>query len=130
MRIDYILDSSALLALLHREPGQDTVESVLEVAGISAVNFCEVIGKLLAVPMDLSTAVEAARATQIAVIPFDDQAACDAAALQPLTKALGLSLGDRACLALARREGTPVLTTDRAWKKIAPKLSIDVRVLR
>jgi len=128
--ISYILDSSALLALLQREPGPDLVESVLDTTGMSAVNLCEVIGKLLAIPTDLFTAVETVRATGVEVIPFDHELACAAAALQPLTKALGLSLGDRACITLARSRNVPVLTTDRAWKKLSLKVGVDVRVIR
>ena len=106
------------------------MESILDVAGMSAVNVCEVIGKLLAIPMELPSAIETVRSTQVEVVLFDHQLACETAGLLPLTKSLGLSLGDRACLALARHEGVPVLTTDRAWKNLAPKLGIDVRVIR
>ena len=130
MPISHILDSSALLALLHREPGQDVVKAALDGAAMSAVNFCEVVTKLLAIPMELPTAIETSQAPEVQVIPFDRQCACEAAGMLPLTKPLGLSLGDRACLALARLEGVPVLTTDQAWKKLAAKLGIDIRVIR
>jgi PIN domain nuclease of toxin-antitoxin system len=61
-------------------------------------------------------------------VPFDEELARGAGALRPATKSLGLSLGDRACLALAQREGLPVLTADRAWAKLA--VGVEVKVIR
>lgn len=130
MKIEYVLDSSALLAFLHREPGDDVVKPALATAAMSAVNVSEVVCKLLAIPTDLATALATFRSTGVEVVPFDYGSACETAALLSPTKSLGLSLGDRACIALARRSNVPVLTADRAWKKLASKLSVDIRVIR
>ena len=64
----------------------------------------------------------------MSIVPFDDELAYDSAGLRPATERLGLSLGDRACLALAKREGLPVLTADRAWSEL--DIGVEVRLIR
>lgn len=96
----YVLDDSAVVALLNREPGEDRVEPILAVSVISAVNYCEVIGKLIDAGMPESAARESADLLGVEVIGFSADLAHIAAALRPATKSLVLSLGDRSCLAL------------------------------
>lgn len=64
----------------------------------------------------------------LSIVPFDDELAYDCAGLRPVTKHLGLSLGDRACLALAKREVLPVLTADRVWSEL--DIGVEVRLIR
>lgn len=113
--IDVVLDSSVILAHLFNEPGGDAVSARLKTAALSAVNLCEVAGKLA--DRGLTTREINAVVTDLgcAVIAVDRDLGLHAAALRTQTRALGLSLGDRVCLALALRESLPVLTADRAW---------------
>lgn len=114
-----VLDASALLALVHDEPGAAPVaEAIAARAAISIVNLAEVLSKLADAGVDperarreLLDAADDQRA--LAVEPFTDVDSVEVARLRPTTRALGLSLADRACLALARRLAVPVLTADR-----------------
>jgi ribonuclease VapC len=126
--IRHILDSSAILAMLYLEPGADTVAAVLSHAVLSSVNLTEVVGKLTRRGLPLSEAVRLVRVLQLRVMPFDERQAMAAAALQNPTAPLGLSLGDRACLALAQRMSLPIVTADRAWAKL--DLGIEVKLIR
>ncbi|MFZ1106612.1 MAG: PIN domain-containing protein [Hyphomicrobiaceae bacterium] len=65
---------------------------------------------------------------RLAIVPFDEELARQTGALRPATRSLGLSLGDRACLALAQRERLPVLTADRSWAKL--DLGIAITMVR
>lgn len=123
-----VLDASALMALLQDEPGADRVEAVLDEALISAVNYCEVVGKLqdYGVPSGDIAAILAA--VPLDVIAFDAAQAIEAGALRPATRRSGLSLGDRACLALARIRGASALTADKAWLDL--DIGVDVVALR
>jgi ribonuclease VapC len=125
-----VLDASALVALLRREPGWEKVEAMLDGAVISTVNLAEVVGFLAR----KGATEEAIRAvlTRVAIerADFDDQLALHAGLLEPLTRAAGLSLGDRACLALADRLGLPAITTDRAWAGVAESVGVPVHVIR
>lgn len=124
----WILDASAVLALLQGEKGADEVEARLARAGISSVNLNEVAGKLVDAGMPEDEAREAVNALGLEVIPFDEELAWRAASLLPLTGPLGLSLGDRACLATGLAAGRPVLCGDRAWSKL--ELPVPVERIR
>ena len=113
-----VLDASAVLALLQEEPGSQAVEEWLPGAAISTVNLSEVAGKLLELGMPEREAAEVVQALGLDIVPFHEDLAWRAAALKTLTKASGLSLGDRACLATGVLLDRPVLTADRAWTKI------------
>ena len=122
-----VLDASALLALLQDEPGSEVVEPLIETAVVSSVNWSEVAQKSLERDVDIRGLREDLTGLGLTLAPFTDRDAEEAAWLRGRTKDLGLSLADRACLALAGRLGTEVLTTDRAWTRVP---SIPVRVIR
>lgn len=124
----YLLDASAALALIYREPGADRVEAVLPEASISAVNLCEVVSKLHDRKVSEHDIALNLADLDFEVESFDPALALHAAALRPVTCHLGLSLGDRACLATAAATGRIVLTADRAWAKL--DLGIPVELLR
>lgn len=126
---DIIADSSAILALLWDEPGADVVASVIERAALSAVNWSEIATLLVGrgMPDEQLRAVLAALPVA-AIVPFERDQAETAGRLRRDTRHAGLSLGDRACLALAKTHGLPVLTADRVWSTLA--LGIEVRLIR
>jgi PIN domain nuclease of toxin-antitoxin system len=128
-----VLDASALLALLREEPGAARVaEQMGGGAAISAVNWAEVLARLVDLggdPVEITARTLSASATgAVEVVPFDDEEARETARLRLRTRSLGLSLGDRAALALARRRGVPVLTADRAWRSL--RLAVKIEVIR
>jgi PIN domain nuclease of toxin-antitoxin system len=125
---DIVLDASAVLALLQREAGADVVLQHLENAMISSVNLAELAARLADHGMPGTEIREIAEAIGVEVVSFDKNQAYTAASLRPITRAKGLSLGDRACLALAMERGAPALTADRAWTEL--DLGIDVRLIR
>ena len=123
-----VLDASAVLALLANERGAEPVQAALGSAVISAVNLAEVLAKLGDRGVTEAEQRVIRMSLDIEVRTFDESAAWRASSLRDATKSHGLSIGDRACLALALDEGLPVLTADRVWSKLA--LGVDVRVLR
>lgn len=123
-----VLDASALLALLGDEPGGGRVTACLPEALMSAVNLAEVAGVLIRSGVPPVEARGLLDDLALTVIPFDEDHAHRAAALRPATRAAGLSLGDRACLALAQSRNLPALTADRAWGKL--KIGIRIEVIR
>ena len=112
-----VLDASALLAFLRNEPGAEKVASVLTRCCISAVNLTETLGKLVEHGKPLDDSAYQVERLRIPVIPFDAAQARLAASFGKPARDAGLSLGDRACLALALHEGLPALTTDGQWEK-------------
>ncbi len=123
-----VLDASAVLALLQAEPGADIVTAALPKAAWSAVNASETVAKLAERGMK-GKAIQAVLAMlALETRPFDAAQAYESGLLRPATRALGLSLGDRACLSLAQTLGRPVLTADRAWARI--DVDVQVRLIR
>lgn len=122
------LDTSAVLALLFDEPGRERVDPVVDEALISAVNLAEIVSKLVESGYEDAEAERAIDGLLPLVVPFDIPQAVDAGALRRETRQFGLSLGDRACLALARRELARVLTADRVWADL--DLGIEIEVIR
>lgn len=123
-----VWDASALLVLLNAEPDGERLAGELGEALISAVNLSEVVAKLADAGMPEGDLREALAALPLEVAPFDEGLAYVAGLLRPATRARGLSMGDRACLALALASGLPVVTADRAWQRL--DLGIEVRTLR
>ena len=123
---ELVLDASALLALMRAEEGADRVAAVLDHAVIGAVNLAEVISKLVREEIAIRIVREWIDALELDVRPFDRELAYAAGELLPATRAQGLSLGDRACLALARALGAAALTTDRAWRSLDVGVAIEV----
>jgi ribonuclease VapC len=123
-----VLDASALLAMMKSEPGGMIVEARLLGSGISSVNWSEVIQKLIAQEVVTIGLQEALEDLGLIILPFTTEQAELAASLWTTTKSLGLSLGDRSCLALAITLSLPVLTADKAWENL--ELPITVQVIR
>lgn len=124
-----VLDASALLAVLNQEPGSESLspERLIQ-ATLSAVNLAEVHTKLVRRGVPAEEAWEDATSIVAEIVPFTEEQARIAGGLVAQTQSLGLSLGDRACLALALAVKAPVYTTDRAWKNL--KLGIRIHILR
>lgn len=123
-----VLDASAVLALLHKEPGHDEVAALLDGAVVSAVNWAEVRHKLTQRGIDPSLA-DTVRVLGVQVRPFGLDDAERAAALWPVTRAHGLSLGDRACLAVTQGiSGAEAFTADKAWAELDTE--IEIRLIR
>lgn len=120
------LDASALLAFLFREQGAEHVAAHLSESCLSAVNLAEVIGRFVRDGYDAHEVLARLATSEIELVPFTPEQAAIAAKLIPKTSRLGLSLGDRACLALALSRSIPALTVDRDWKKLRLGLSIAV----
>ena len=127
-----VLDASAVLALLFNEPGSEAMVHALDAgdAVMSAVNVGEVASALHREEVSDAVAILRGLVAQVSVVPFDLRHAEMVGELLPLTTALGLSLGDRACLALARLRKEPVLTADRAWAELPGSVGVEVRLVR
>ena len=123
-----VLDASAILALLNAEPGAEVVEAALPGAFTSTVNLSETVAKLAERGMPEGLIRVALGEIGLQVIPFDEDLAYQTGLLRVPTRSAGLSLGDRACLALGRRLKLPVLTTDRGWASL--DVGVEVRLIR
>jgi ribonuclease VapC len=111
----FVLDSSAILALLWNEPGVDVVTSVIPLSVISTVNVAEIVTKLTDMGSLSDLFDRALTRAQVEIVPFTDSQARLCGELRRATKSRGLSLGDRACLALAQERGLTAVTADAAW---------------
>lgn len=124
-----VLDASAVLAMVHLEPGADRIaRAVADGAAISAVNLSEVVAKLSEGGIPDSDIHEALDPLGLEVIPLDAELAYQVGLLRIATRQAGLSLGDRSCLAIAQHLRLPALTTDRSWERLA--IGITVQVIR
>jgi len=123
-----VLDATALLALLNQEPGTEEWGAVIGGSVISAVNLSEVVAKLADAGMPEAEIRDALDPLGLEVADFDAEDAYRAGMLRPQTRGFGLSLGDRACLALARQANLPALTADQAWVEL--RIGVEIRALR
>lgn len=124
-----ILDASALIALLHDETGADAVvDAIAATAAVSVVNWAEALSKIAADSDDPQLVAARFQASESPLVlePLTAADCIEIARLRPLTKQHGLSLADRACLALARRLAIPILTADRAWANLAVGVAVQL----
>lgn len=126
--MSFVLDASVVLAIVFEESPDVFDLSDLPGGRLSNVNYCEVLTRCLERGMDADFAERQIARLKIDRLPFTAADARVAAELRTATRHRGLSLGDRACLALARREGLPVLTADRQWEGL--DVGIDIRLIR
>ena len=123
-----VLDASVVLALLNEEPGADKLTpELLSNATCSTVNLAEVQTKLVSAGGSPDEAWEDTLSPIREAVPFTDEQARIAGSLVTQTRSLGLSLGDRACLALGLDLKAPVYTADKSWKKL--KLGVKIHVI-
>jgi PIN domain nuclease of toxin-antitoxin system len=125
-----VFDASAVLALLFGEPGAEVVRAQLSTGVIGTANLVEVLSKLSDHGLPTGEALRAVMMLGLEIVPLTHTQAQGAATMRPLTRALGLSLGDRACLALARELNVAALTADRNWAKVAETVGVAVQVIR
>jgi ribonuclease VapC len=125
-----VLDASALLALLLQEPGAEIVKGVIGDAAVSAVNIAEVVGHFAKFGADHGTIQTMLSVLPLTIMPADEALSFAVGMMRPTTAHLGLSLGDRYCLALAKSLGARAVTADRDWVKVAKILSVDVVLIR
>lgn len=127
---EVVLDASAVLAYLQAEPGAERVEALLldEACHLLTVNLAEVLTRLADWHVPLDEAESRIAGMELTLVAFDRDLAKRAAALRPATRALGLSLGDRACLALAGARDAVAVTADRNW--LAADLGVKIECIR
>ncbi|KAB2876029.1 MAG: type II toxin-antitoxin system VapC family toxin [Bauldia sp.] len=125
---EIVLDASVVLAAILEEPGHEVMLELRDAALMSAVNLAEARTRLIDHGYDRQSIDTSIGLLNIKVIDFDTELAVMSAELRPATRAAGLSLGDRACLALALKLGAVALTADRAWAGI--ETAVEVRVVR
>lgn len=125
-----VIDASAILALLLGEPGAQKVAAVLADSVVTTINLSEVVGYYARSGADEASIRTMLDALPCECAPFDKELAYTTGMLLPLTRSAGPSLGDRACLALAKRLGIPAMTADRSWRDIAGAVGITIDLIR
>ncbi len=123
-----VLDASAVLAFLQKEGGANVVTAAINDSVISTVNWSEVIKKLLTRNVDVSSIAEKMRSLGLRILPFELVESEMAGAIYMITQESGLSLADRACLAVATKLDAPAYTTDREWLNV--DLDLDIKLIR
>jgi ribonuclease VapC len=127
--VSAVLDASAVLAVLNAEPGADLVIPMIEDdVLLSTVNYAEVLAKLIERGSTYNQALAALRSIALTTVDFDVALARRTGALRAETAKRGLSLGGRACLSLAEREGLPAVTGDRSW--LGAVSGVEIRLIR
>lgn len=123
---DVVLDASAVLAWIGGEPGAERVAAVLPIATLGIVNAAEVVGKLVDRGRTADEARDMVLLLPCTIVPLELETGLEAGRLRARTRERGLSLGDRACLALAAARGAIALTAERSWME----LGIAVEMIR
>jgi ribonuclease VapC len=126
----YVLDASALVALILEEPGAGRVADVLADSAISTVNLAEVAGRLAREGLTPQSVDRLLETLPCLILPPERRVALLAGQLVLATRSAGLSLGDRFCLAQAREARSVALTADRQWDKVADKIGVQVELIR
>ena len=127
---EFVLDASALLALLKEEPGCAKVLEALAEARISVVNLAEVVSHFIHAGMPPHEVDAMLKPLPVTVVEADEGLALVAGRLRAQTSEAGLSLGDRFCLALALRDGLPAMTADKQWHVVADAVGVQIVVIR
>ena len=123
-----VLDTSALIALLFGERGAEKVEAVMRGAALSTVTYCETLAVMTRLGRDVGRLRQGLLISGLSIVPFEARHAEVTAELERQTRSHGLSLGDRACLALGILRNETVLTADRPWADLA--LGVRVELIR
>jgi len=123
-----VLDASVVMAFLKQERGWEIVAPHLTSAALSTVNAAEVLSRYTEVGVDADFIHQQIEALECEIVPVTMAHAVITAKLRPLTKPLGLSLGDRTCLALAIDRECPVMTADRNWAKL--NIGVPIQLIR
>lgn len=126
----FVLDASAILALLLNEPGADKVKAGLDGSLMTTINFAEVVSHYAKLGVARHDIEMLLRSLPVRLVPVDAVLSYDAGMLRPITLEGGLSLGDRYCLALAKREGLPALTAEHRWPIIAAAAGVMIEMIR
>lgn len=125
-----VIDTSAVFVDLQNERGAEEARKWLRDAAISAANLHEVVAKALDKGVPENRVPELIEKLRLTVHALDGAQALGGGLLRAATRAKGLGLGDRACLALARRLGLPAVTADRSWAEIADEIGVEVVLVR
>jgi ribonuclease VapC len=128
-QVEYVLDSTALIALVLREPGWERVAEVLDRSAISAVNLMETIHKLVQKGSPYRVAERLIRELRLDVMDWSESLAYRSAEFASFGHSHGLSLGDRACLTLTKHLHATAVTSDRAWRQV-PGLGVSLLSFR
>lgn len=125
-----VLDASAILALLKNERGASKVAGVIADASVCAINQAEVISHFIHLGAPLDDVRAMLGTLPYTIVAADDAMAWEAGNLRATTASAGLSLGDRFCLALAKRLGVAAYTADKAWRDVAVEVGSKVVIIR
>lgn len=128
--MNVVLDASALIAMLKGERGATKVAGAIAGARVSSVNYAEVVAHFVHAGMPEREVDAMLDPLPMTIVPADRTLAQLAGRLRGVTAEAGLSLGDRFCLALARRDGLPAWTSDHDWKKVADAAQVKVVAIR
>lgn len=127
---EFVLDASALLAMLNEEPGGTKVADNIASARIGVINYAEVVSHFIRLGMPERDIDAMLDPLPMEVVPADKGLGKIAARLRGVTAQAGLSLGDRFCLALALRDGLPAWTADKVWKAVEKDVVVDIVTIR
>lgn len=122
----YVLDASALIALINEEPGSDHVKKFLSGSIMSAVNISEVVAVLTKLDIPQDSIQTVIRNLVHAIIPFDEEQAFISGYLYTDIHSKGLSFGDKACLSLGKKNDMTVLTSNPKWSEVGGGVSVEV----